>query len=554
MKVAIYARVSTGGQVEGTSLDGQIDKCRAEAEAKGYDIVAELREEGVSGAKLDRPSMSRLLSMAVRRDIDAVLLAKVDRLARGRLVDALLEGELLKSGVKVLYVGRDTSTKEGRLLVNIEKDFAEWERETIRERLMGGKLRRAAEGKIMQSGKRAAYGYRYATQQYALHPQEAEAITSMYHWFVRERLSLREVQARLNERGILSPGGKTWHVATVHRMLSNPLYMGKWFYNRTTQTSGRKQVKPEAEWIAVPIPAIVDAELFERAQERLRQNREFSRRNSKRQYLLSGRIKCGACGRFKYSGGAFKNRGGEDVPCYQCPGRMREHNHDPQDRCRNGAYLGHKLEKLVWTSVIRALNDPSVFMAEEQSSEQDERDRHALIMLSSEQERIEREMARVLDAYKANVLTLEELSAEREVSRKKVESLARQKQELELRIAQRDQASQNRELIAVIKFLDVCSGDESSFEEKRALLEKLQVYVTVSGDDVDIKGVISTRALYSDVDTLRAIGDRSVVVLPSLAETSAGDALSGSQLCSTRFYEGAVEEGVAPYDLDGGVA
>jgi site-specific DNA recombinase len=130
---AIYARVSSAGQLEGTSLDAQVKTCREYASAQGYRIVeGGIVQEDISGAVLNRPGLNTIMHMAARKEIDAVILAKVDRLARGRIVDALLEADLRSYGIEVLYVNRDTTTPEGRLLVNIEKDFAEWERERIR--------------------------------------------------------------------------------------------------------------------------------------------------------------------------------------------------------------------------------------------------------------------------------------------------------------------------------------------------------------------------------------------------------------------------------------
>src|SRR5207247_6641015 len=136
--------------------------------------VVAVEAEQVSGTKLRRVGFDRILDLAEDRLIDVVVVAKVDRFATGRLVDAMLESALKELGVELLYVGRDTATPEGRLLVNIEKDFAEWERERILERLNGGKFRAARKGKVICTWM-APYGYRVVHGEGRLEIYEPEA-------------------------------------------------------------------------------------------------------------------------------------------------------------------------------------------------------------------------------------------------------------------------------------------------------------------------------------------------------------------------------------------
>jgi site-specific DNA recombinase len=64
VRAAIYARVSTSEQARGgTSIGTQLERCRAEAERRGYEVVDEFVEEGVSGTKENRPERDRLLDL-----------------------------------------------------------------------------------------------------------------------------------------------------------------------------------------------------------------------------------------------------------------------------------------------------------------------------------------------------------------------------------------------------------------------------------------------------------------------------------------------------------
>ena len=137
MKVAIYARCSTQEQSVALQLEG----LREYAMARGFEIVAEFTDEGVSGAKTQRPALDQLLADAHRRRFEGVLIWKLDRLGRSlshliRLVDTLssLGVDLVSLGDP----GLDTTSPHGRLIFSVMGAVAEFERELIRERTRAG--------------------------------------------------------------------------------------------------------------------------------------------------------------------------------------------------------------------------------------------------------------------------------------------------------------------------------------------------------------------------------------------------------------------------------
>src|SRR5689334_9449296 len=83
-RAAIYTRVSTEDQTEGYGLDVQIERCRAQAVAKGWNVVAEFSDPGISGTKgaNERPGLSALLEAAQKQEIDTVIVLALDRLGR----------------------------------------------------------------------------------------------------------------------------------------------------------------------------------------------------------------------------------------------------------------------------------------------------------------------------------------------------------------------------------------------------------------------------------------------------------------------------------------
>ena len=146
-RVAIYARVSTGGQ----TTENQLRELRAVAKRLGHQVVAEFKDNGISGAKGrdQRPGLNSLLEGVMRRDFDKVMAWSVDRLGRS-LPDLLaFMGELKSKGVD-LYLHQqalDTSTPSGKAMFQMLGVFSEFEREIIRERVVSGLARAKAQGR-----------------------------------------------------------------------------------------------------------------------------------------------------------------------------------------------------------------------------------------------------------------------------------------------------------------------------------------------------------------------------------------------------------------------
>src|SRR5260221_1472545 len=147
MRAALYLRVSTDGQ----TVENQGCELQAVAERHGWEVVAEISDRGISGAKGRdrRPGLDRLLKGVARRDFDLVAAWSVDRLSRS-LQDLIgFLGELHAKGVD-LYLhqqGLDTSTPAGRAMFQMMGVFAEFERAMMQERVKAGLARARAEGK-----------------------------------------------------------------------------------------------------------------------------------------------------------------------------------------------------------------------------------------------------------------------------------------------------------------------------------------------------------------------------------------------------------------------
>ncbi len=145
-RAALYARVSTDEQ----SPELQVAELRRLAELRGWRVVDEYIDHGVSGSKESRPALDRLLADAQAGELDLVAVWKLDRL--GRSLQHLLRTMDCLAGWGVQFVsardsGIDTTSPSGRLMLHMLAAFAEFERALLRERVIAGVRRAQAQGK-----------------------------------------------------------------------------------------------------------------------------------------------------------------------------------------------------------------------------------------------------------------------------------------------------------------------------------------------------------------------------------------------------------------------
>ncbi|MCX6976061.1 MAG: recombinase family protein [Verrucomicrobia bacterium] len=146
-RCAIYVRVSTSHQ----TVENQLLELRSIAQRSGWTIVAELKDEGISGTKgrSERPAFDRLFQLIQRKEIDLVVSWSIDRLGRSLQHLIAFMTEVQAAGVD-LYVHQqaiNTATPAGRMVFGVFSALGEYERELIRERINAGLARARAEGK-----------------------------------------------------------------------------------------------------------------------------------------------------------------------------------------------------------------------------------------------------------------------------------------------------------------------------------------------------------------------------------------------------------------------
>jgi DNA invertase Pin-like site-specific DNA recombinase len=167
MRVALYVRVSTDRQQQAQTIEQQVTQLQSYVAARDGWTVAEehvFRDDGYSGAKLDRPGLDALRDQAARAAFDVVVVTAPDRLARNFVHQMVVLEELERRGVRVVFIDRPlTDDPHEQLVTQIRGAVAEYERTLIADRMRRGRQARLRSGQLLP-WTRAPYGFR-------LHPE-----------------------------------------------------------------------------------------------------------------------------------------------------------------------------------------------------------------------------------------------------------------------------------------------------------------------------------------------------------------------------------------------
>jgi len=215
-----YCRVSTDGQADrGVSLDAQAEKIRAMATVQDAELLDVIVDGGESGKSLQRPGIERLLAMIDRREVQVVIIAKLDRLTRSvRDLGELLE-RFQRRGVALVSVGEslDTGSVAGRLVLNVMASVSQWEREAIGERTRDALGHKRAQG--LRAGN-VPFGYSLADDgQTLLACYEEQEVLATIRNLRRGESSLRAIASELNARGLRTRSGAAWRHEYVANLL-----------------------------------------------------------------------------------------------------------------------------------------------------------------------------------------------------------------------------------------------------------------------------------------------------------------------------------------------
>jgi len=220
MKAIGYVRVSTEKQADfGVSLEAQSEKVRAMVVVQDAELVEVIIDAGESAKSLNRPGMARLLSLVDAGAVDAVIIAKLDRLTRSVKDLAELLERFTRRGVSLVSVAEslDTGTAAGRLVLNIMVSVSQWEREAIGERTRDAMHHKRANGERVGT---VPFGYHMATDGLHLEADPAEqGILARVRGLKAAGFTTRQIAAELNRQGFTTRRGTAWRFQYVAEAL-----------------------------------------------------------------------------------------------------------------------------------------------------------------------------------------------------------------------------------------------------------------------------------------------------------------------------------------------
>lgn len=301
-QVGIWIRVSTSFQVQDESPEHHERRARAYVEAKGWEVAEVYRLDAISGKTvIDLAETKRMLKDIQTKRISGLIFSKLARLARN--TKELLEfAEIFRANhadLVSLAESIDTSTPAGRLFYTMIAAMAEWERAEIAERVAASVPVRAKMGKPL--GGAASFGYRWEGNELVIDENEAPIRKLIYELFLKHRRK-SSVADELNSLGYRTRNGSEFTDTTVGRLLRDPTAKGERIANYTKSTGDKKKwvIKPKEEWIIIPCPAVVDAEMWDKCNALLdAQYKPHAKPGPKAVHLLSGFIEC-HCGNKMY--------------------------------------------------------------------------------------------------------------------------------------------------------------------------------------------------------------------------------------------------------------
>lgn len=380
-RVACYCRVSTEDQGERQTIVAQLDFLRRYVDLHGLACHDFYVDDGVSGTLPlhERPEGRRLLADAHGGRFGSVLVFRLDRL--GRNLRALLDAhdQLDQAGVSIRSATEpfDTSTPIGQFLFQLLGSLAELEKSTILERMTLGRDRVARAGKWTNGS--VAVGYDVDEQgilvesarMLACGQTEADMVRDLYRRIAGgstlaaearrlEALGVPSVHRWPNRPDTVSP---RWWPSRIHKIIQNPIYRGAYVLQSRNGP------------VDVPIPALVDPDLWERAQAAMTRNRALSRTDTANDYLLRGLARCRSiledgteCGR-TYSGSPGSDGGSRLY--YHCARTRAHHTMPGGPRCHGRSIPTAVLEQRVWEDVRAFVLDPGPALADARAVIQD---------------------------------------------------------------------------------------------------------------------------------------------------------------------------------------
>ena len=282
MNVALYLRYSSDRQTE-QSIEGQQRVCEAFCKQNGHQVVKIYIDRALSASKdaEKRLQFQQMIRDSDKRTFEGVVVYKLDRFARNRYDSATYKAKLSKNGVRLISATEGISNDiEGIILESVLEGMAEYYSKELSQKVNRGLRESALKGNSL--GGSIPTGYKVENKKFVIDEAGAEIVREVYALFV-SGMSIAAILRSLKNRGIRNSRGNYFSRTSIEHMLVNRRYIGVYSFHDIEIEGG--------------IPAIMDKETFEQAQNLINNRKSYQKPYTPdAEYLLSGRLFCGECG------------------------------------------------------------------------------------------------------------------------------------------------------------------------------------------------------------------------------------------------------------------
>lgn len=295
MNCLVYLRVSTKEQAEeGYSIPAQREACLKFIQEKGWQFADEYADRGESARSADRLGLQQMLSrIKDDRSIDAIIVHKIDRLARNLEDHVAIRAVLRRQNVQLVSVVENIEdSASGRLIEGIHALMAEFYSANLAAEVKKGMLQVVKHGRWPSW---APVGYKNIREEaggrmvakIVPDPEKTHLIKEAFRLYAIGDYSLTELCSLLHRRGLKGKGTKKKPPAPIHKSLLARILQNKFYTGIIT-------------WDSMEFPGshepLVSRELFEQVQEVIRIHDQAGERKRKHPHYLRGTVFCGECG------------------------------------------------------------------------------------------------------------------------------------------------------------------------------------------------------------------------------------------------------------------
>lgn len=411
MTGVIYARYSSDSQRE-ESIEGQIRECKEFASKNDIQIVDTYIDRALSARTDNRPDFQRMIKDSSSKSFDTVIVWKLDRFARDRYDSTHYKRILKKNNVSVISATEKISAgSEGVLLETLLEGMAEYYSVELAEKVNRGMKENAL--KCKYNGGTLPIGFVIDSEQhFQIDPITAPAVLDAFKMYADGK-SMQDIANELNIRGVRTQrhNGKL-DVDNITSMLHNRKYIGEYRFKDIVIPDG--------------IPAIVPKDLFDRVQERMIQNKKApAKHKAEDEYLLTTKLYCGECGCFMVGeSGTGRNKVHRYYKCVS----VKNHR-----GCHKKSVKKDWIENLVIEQIKKIyFDDELVEKIADEALKLQSKQNTVLPILQKQYAETEKSIKNLLTAIEQGIIT--------ESTKKRLEELEFQKNELYSQIAKEESA------------------------------------------------------------------------------------------------------------------